>query len=159
VKLGKPVKTVSRPSSPGIGHAWAYLPDVAQTMLALLEKRSALDAFASFHFAGHWDASGSALADSICRVVTARTGETPRVTSFPWWLIYALSPFITTFREMLEMRYLWRQPVRLDNSKLVATLGQEPHTPLDRAVEITLDSMENLGTSRSSDSVIAESRL
>jgi nucleoside-diphosphate-sugar epimerase len=36
------------------------------------------------------------------------------------------------------MRYLWREPLRLDNAKLVAVLGEEPHTPLDRAVRDTL---------------------
>jgi nucleoside-diphosphate-sugar epimerase len=42
------------------------------------------------------------------------------------------------FREMGEMRYLWREPVQLDNSRLKAVLGREPHTPLDEAVEATL---------------------
>ena len=41
------------------------------------------------------------------------------------------SPFVTTFREMLEMRYLWREPVRMDDARLIATLGQEPHAPTD----------------------------
>jgi hypothetical protein len=31
------------------------------------------------------------------------------------------------------MRYLWSTPVKLDSRKLVAFLGEEPHTPLDRA--------------------------
>jgi nucleoside-diphosphate-sugar epimerase len=39
---------------------------------------------------------------------------------------------------MLEMRYLWREAVRLDNARLTAVLGREPHTPLDEAVEATL---------------------
>jgi nucleoside-diphosphate-sugar epimerase len=41
-------------------------------------------------------------------------------------------------RELLEMRYLWRQPLRLSNARLAAVLGREPHTPLDEAVEATL---------------------
>jgi hypothetical protein len=36
------------------------------------------------------------------------------------------------------MRYLWREDIRLDNSRLVAFLGAEPHTPLDVAVAETL---------------------
>ena len=40
--------------------------------------------------------------------------------------------------ELLEMRYLWQNELRMDNSKLVAMLGQEPHTPLETAVEETL---------------------
>jgi len=39
---------------------------------------------------------------------------------------------------MREMRYLWRTPVRLDNARLIAVLGHEPHTPLDEAVFATL---------------------
>ena len=36
------------------------------------------------------------------------------------------------------MRYLWRNPLRMDNARLVLVLGREPHTPLDEAVEATL---------------------
>jgi nucleoside-diphosphate-sugar epimerase len=48
---------------------------------------------------------------------------------------------MTTPRELLEMRYLWREPVRMSNAHLVAAVGQEPHTPLDEAVESTLDGL------------------
>jgi nucleoside-diphosphate-sugar epimerase len=48
------------------------------------------------------------------------------------------SPFVTTFREMREMRYLWRTHISMDNPRLIAVLGKEPHTPLDEAVEATL---------------------
>ncbi len=58
------------------------------------------------------------------------------------------SPFIATFREMLEMRYLWRTPVRMDNAKLTAVLGYEPHTPLEEAVEATLLGMGSLPDAR-----------
>jgi nucleoside-diphosphate-sugar epimerase len=71
-------------------------------------------------------------------VVARRTGRRPRVAAFPWWLLTLASPFIATFREMREMRYLWREPVRMDNARLMAALGQEPHTPLDEALETTL---------------------
>ena len=47
-------------------------------------------------------------------------------------------PIVPLFRELAEMRYLWREPVRLDNAKLVAALGAEPRTPLDAAVRETL---------------------
>jgi hypothetical protein len=30
-------------------------------------------------------------------------------------------------RAMMEMRYLWREPVGLDNRRLLATLGAVPH--------------------------------
>jgi hypothetical protein len=78
--------------------------------------------------AGHWDADGTRMAAAICRVIEARGGMRPRVRPFPWW-IYLAAPFVVTLREMLEMRYLWRQPVRMDNARLMAVLGSEPHTP------------------------------
>lgn len=36
------------------------------------------------------------------------------------------------------MRYLWREPIRMTNARLLAALEREPHTPLDEAVEATL---------------------
>jgi nucleoside-diphosphate-sugar epimerase len=84
------------------------------------------------------------MSDAIRRVVLRRTGSEPRVSAFPWWLLTVASPFVTTFREMREMRYLWRTPLRMDNARLVAALGYEPHTPLDQAVEATLVGMGSL---------------
>jgi nucleoside-diphosphate-sugar epimerase len=138
VKPGKPVTTVSNPGRRGVGHQWSYLPDVARTMIELLSRRESLGAFATFHMAGHWDADGSQMIEAIQRVVARRTGRRPRVAAFPWWLLTLASPFVATFREMREMRYLWREPVRMDNARLMAALGQEPHTPLDEALEATL---------------------
>lgn len=141
VKPGQPVRSVSLPASPGVGHQWSYLPDVARTMVELLARRETLPPFAAFHMAGHWDADGTQLAASIRRVVQTRTGFTPRVAAFPWWLVRLASPFQATFKEMLEMRYLWQQPVHMDNTRLLQVLGQEPHTPLDEAVEATLQGL------------------
>ena len=44
-------------------------------------------------------------------------------------------------REAIELHYLWRVPVRLDNKKLVALLGEEPHTMLDDAVRESLHAL------------------
>ncbi|WP_308419503.1 hypothetical protein [Chitinimonas koreensis] len=137
VKPGQPVRTVRMPGDRGVGHQWSYLPDVARTMVALLARRSTLAPFAAFHMAGHWDADGKRMAESIRRVVERRGGRA-RLAAFPWWMVRLASPFVATLRELLEMRYLWRQPVRMDGGKLAAVLGEEPHTPLDQAVEATL---------------------
>jgi nucleoside-diphosphate-sugar epimerase len=145
IKPGKPVGTISNPGRPGIGHQWSYLPDVAATMVGLLARRDALDPFAVFNMAGHWDRDGSQMAASIQRVVARRTGRTPRIAGFPWWALTLASPFVTTFREMREMRYLWREPIHMDGSKLQAFLGAEPHTPLDDAVEASLAGLGCLG--------------
>jgi nucleoside-diphosphate-sugar epimerase len=138
VTPGRPVSVIKLPGDPGVGHQWCYLPDVARTMLELLETRERLAPFAAFHMAGYWDADGTELAAAIRRVALRRSGKTARIRRFPWWMVRLASPFVATLRELLEMRYLWRQPVRMQNARLVATLGREPRTPLDEAVGATL---------------------
>lgn len=137
IKAGKPVMTVYSPGSPGVGHQWAYLPDVARTMLRLLELRATLPRFARFHMAGHWDADGTQMTSAICRAVE-RHGGHARVRPLPWWTLRLAALFSTTPRELMEMRYLWREPVRMSNERLRAVLGSEPHTPLEEAVEVSL---------------------
>lgn len=144
VKPGQPVTQISNPAQLGVGHQWSYLPDVARTMVELIARRETLDAFATFHMGGHWDADGTEMAQAIRRVAVRNGGAEPKISAFPWWLVRVVSPFMTTFRELLEMRYLWRQPVRMDNAKLVAVLGREPHTHLDDAVEATLRELKCL---------------
>lgn len=141
VTPGQPVTKVSYPGERGVGHQWSYLPDVARTIIELLAKRDALDPFARFHMGGHWDKDGTELVAAIRRVVARRRGREPVVGGFPWALVTLASPFNVTFRELREMRYLWQTPVRMENARLLATLGYEPHTPLDEAVEATLDGL------------------
>ncbi|WP_116813009.1 SDR family oxidoreductase [Steroidobacter cummioxidans] len=138
IKPGQPVSVVNMPGNGGIGHQWAYLPDVARTIVELLARRQQLESFATFHTAGHWDDDGSRMAAAVCLVVERETGMTPRTRAFPWWLLRLAAPFVVTARELLEMRYLWRQPIRMSNARLIEALGQEPHTPLEDAVRTTL---------------------
>ncbi|SFA85603.1 Nucleoside-diphosphate-sugar epimerase [Collimonas sp. OK607] len=135
IKPGQPVAAVTYPGKRGIGHQWAYLPDVAETMMQLIEREEALAGFDTFHMNGHWDADGTQMVAAIGRV----TGQPDlKARSFPWWLLPLASPFVPLFRELREVGYLWRQPVRLDNRRLLKLLGSEPHTALDDAVKATL---------------------
>lgn len=158
VKPGRPVQTINLPGDAGVGHQWAYLPDVARTMVALLNRRQTLEPFAAFHMNGHWDADGTQVATAIERVVTKHGDPAPKQRAFPWWLIRIASPFVTTLRELLEMRYLWRQPVRMSNERLQAVLGEEPHTPLDTAVEATLAGLGCLNVTSSQAPAAARAR-
>lgn len=145
VKPGAVARTVQLPGRAGVGHQFAFLPDVARTMVELARRRHELPAFASFHMAGHWDADGRGFGRAIQRVMARHGFEEPRLKAFPWWMVHLLSPFVPTLRELLEMRYLWQEEVRMDNRRLVAFLGHEPHTPLDSAIEATLAGIGCLG--------------
>jgi len=137
VKPGQLPRVIKNPGKAGTGHQWAYLPDVAETLAALLARRDQLEPFARFHMRGHWDPDGTTMATAIQRVAQLADVKA-KVKSFPWWFIFAMAPFNTTLHEMLEMRYLWEQPIYMDNSKLHDFLGFEPHTPLIEAVHTTL---------------------
>src|SRR5215472_6555507 len=52
VKPGKAVTAITYPGQSGIGHQWAYLPDVAETMVRLLEKSEILEPFSTFQMEG-----------------------------------------------------------------------------------------------------------
>jgi nucleoside-diphosphate-sugar epimerase len=135
VQPGKPVKAITYPGRRGVGHQWAYLPDVAETIVRLLERGEDLAPFEVFHMEGVWDADGGRMIAAI-RKALARS-DLP-VRAFPWWLTVLVAPFMTTMREVQEMRYLWQVPLRMRNDRLVGFLGEEPHTPLDVAVRDTL---------------------
>lgn len=136
----QPPQVIKNPGKAGTGHQWAYLPDVADTLAALLARRDELEPFACFHMRGHWDADGTAMATAI-KHVAQRAGIQAKEKAFPWWIVPLMAPFNTTLHEMLEMRYLWQQTIRMDNAKLIAFLGHEPHTPLIEAVQSTLEGL------------------
>jgi nucleoside-diphosphate-sugar epimerase len=131
----KPLKAITYPGLRGVGHAWAYLPDLAETFARLADREAELPAFARFHFDGHWDADGARMVAAIRRAAGAPTLP---VKGLPWTLLALMAPFNETLRELVEMKPLWRAHVRLDNRKLVAFLGEEPRTPLDEAVAAAL---------------------
>ena len=131
---GKPVKTLRYPGRYTLGHAWAYLPDVADTMARLLERESMLSDFEMFHFGGYW-LDGYAMCEAV-----QRAADTPHIAlrRFPWWMTALLAPFTETLRELRKMRYLWKEPIQLDDAKLLRFLGGKPYTPLDQALRTTL---------------------
>ena len=137
-RSGGRVRTVYAAGPPEVGHAYAYLPDLGETLGRMMDREDALADFEVFHFTGHWLAPSDELGQAVRRV--SGQPNLP-ISPFPWALVWALSPLMEMFRELLEMRYLWRQPIGLDNAKLTAFLGAEPHTPLDTAVRATLADM------------------
>lgn len=127
------------PGNPDVGHAWAYLPDLAETMARVLDvdrqQPGRLAPFEVLHFGGHWLPRGVEMAHAVARALGHP--DLP-VKPFPWRLVQLGQWFVPVLREILEMRYLWDTPLRLDNARLLHLLGDEPHTPLDQAVRVSL---------------------
>lgn len=139
LKPGRPIAAVSYPGPLAVPHAWAYLPDVAETMVRLAEQEATLGAFEAFHMRGQ-TLTGEALVAALEAVAKRKLS----VSRLPWFAIRAMAPFNETMREMLEMRYLWEVPVLLDNTRLVGRLGVEPHTPIEEALRVALAGLNAL---------------
>ncbi|GGE15471.1 epimerase [Aureimonas endophytica] len=127
-----PLTRILNPGRPGIGHAWAYLPDLAEAMARLLELPSGhLQPAERVQFAGIWDGDGRQMAAAIRRAVNRPDLPERR---FPWWLMRLLAPFGGFPREVMEVRPFWRHALAFDNRRLVELIGEEPRTPLETAV-------------------------
>lgn len=134
IRAGAPVRRMLYPGDYTLGHSWAYLPDVAEVMARLLDRATELAPFATFHFGGYWlDGHGMLAA---LRRATGNAGI--KAGRFPWWLVRLAAPFNETLRELIKMRYLWREPIQLSDQKLKAFLGGALYTPLDDALRAAL---------------------
>jgi nucleoside-diphosphate-sugar epimerase len=114
-------------------HPWAYLPDLASTLVRLAGIRDRLGRFETFGFPGH-AVTGREFTTAIARA----NGRGLQIKRMSWWLIHALGPLVPLSRELSEMAYLWNEPHRIDGAKLEAAIGTVPHTPLDTAVKRAL---------------------
>lgn len=121
VKPGEPLTTVQRmTSSPG--HSWAYLPDVAEAAVRVLEADGRMAPFESLQFEGLYDQSGTIMLD----LLTQAAGRSLRVTSFPWWIMHLTAPFGGFPREAAEIAQFWRYPLKFDNGRWSKSLAPNP---------------------------------
>lgn len=110
-------------------HAWAYLPDMADAMVGLAEKRDQFASFEQFGFPG-FTLTGRDLVTQIEIV----TGGKLKVKSMPWGLVRMLALVMPSMWEVSEMSYLWRVPHAVDGTKLEAILPEMETTPVELAL-------------------------
>ena len=140
-------------------HAWAYLPDMAQSFVDVAAQRGKLPAFELLHFSGH-SVTGQNWADALGPIAreqgwVARDGRL-RMGSLPWPLLRALGVVAPTLEALSEMRYLWRRPHRLVNTRMQALVGPEPHTAFAHALRSALAGLGLLAPSQAGVVVVAE---
>ena len=121
------------PGPLAIVHAWAYLPDFAQTMVRLAERRASFGPCETFGFSGH-----AVTGNAFVAAIEAATNRKLVVRPMGWWMIKTFGQLLPIGRELAELEYLWRVPHRISGDKLKAAIGEEPHTPLAEAVAATL---------------------
>ena len=129
------------PGPMDVATPWAYLPDLARTFVALAQVRHSMPAFESLHFRGHTltGADWVRALEPLARQQGWLKADQPlRVRGLPWPLIHALGTVMPSWGALSALRYLWTQPHELDNRRLRALIGTEPHTPWPTALHTTL---------------------
>lgn len=130
-KLGK--GHLVYPGNPDIPHAWAYLPDVARAAVALAERRESLDRYEDVPFPGY-TITGRDLAALVGRAV----GRQIAVKRMSWLPLRVAVPFWPMARKLLEMRYLWDMPHRIDRARFDTLVPGFRETPPEEAVSAAL---------------------
>lgn len=114
-------------------HAWAYLPDKARAMAGLAAQRATLGQFEDIGFEGY-SVTGQQLADAIAQ----QMGRTLRIKFMPWALLRVVALFQPFVREVLELKYQWERPHRVDGTRLHQLLPAFEPTPLEVCLQKVL---------------------
>ncbi|EGF93512.1 NAD dependent epimerase/dehydratase family protein [Asticcacaulis biprosthecium C19] len=114
--------------SPGgydVTHAWAYLPDLAETVVRLAQVEESLGAYEVFHFDGN---------NASMRELARAAGPNVKLSRMPRFVFSVMGLFDPFMKATIEMLYLWDVPHALLDDRLAQVIGPVPHTPLERAL-------------------------
>ena len=109
---------ITYPGNPEIPHAWTYLPDYARAFAELASKRETLPDFVAVNFPGY-TLSGNDIAQHL----------NAKVSRMFWLPIVLARPFWPVAKHLLEMRYLWDTPHRLESTMFDQLLPDFRSTP------------------------------
>lgn len=124
---------------------WAYVPDVAQTMVQIAHQKHHLSGQTHLHFAGH-HVTGEDWAQALEQVCHTKQwlaqGQSLRRCQVIWTMWKPAGWVSSVIRALGAMEYVFRTPHRLDNTQLQSWIAQEPCTPWLRSVKQTVDMLE-----------------
>jgi nucleoside-diphosphate-sugar epimerase len=129
------------PGAMDVPTAWAYLPDMARSFVEVAVQRHRLPAFQTLHFAGY-SLTGQDWADALGSIAREYgwlpSGGSLQSVSLSWWMMRALGLVLPQVAALCEMRYQWRTPHALVNTRMAALTGAEPHTPFPEALRAAM---------------------
>jgi len=117
-------------------HEFIFVPDVAKTLIALSEKEEA--------YGKAWNVAGPGLISTrqFAEQVFAAVHQKPRLRAAGKFLLRVLGLFNPFLREVVEMHYLWTNPVKLDDSRLRQLLPSLHKTPYAEGIGLTIAAMQ-----------------
>jgi len=106
---------------PDVAHSWAYLPDVAATLVALGTDERA--------WGRPWMVPSTAprsQRQALTDLAAAMGARPARVSGMPWPLLRATGLAVPQLREVVAIRHQWDADFVADGSETTAVLGIEP---------------------------------
>jgi len=122
-------------------HEFIFVPDLAETLIALSEKEEA--------YGKAWNVAGPGLITTrkFAELVFGAVHQKPRLRVAGKLMLRALGLFNPFLREVVEMHYLWTTPVKLDDTRLRQLLPNLRKTPYAEGIRATMDVMRASGVS------------
>jgi nucleoside-diphosphate-sugar epimerase len=116
-------------------HEFIFVPDLAETMIALSEKEEA--------YGNAWNVAGPGLITTrqFADLVFGAVHQKPRLRVAGKFMLPTLGLFNPLLREVVEMHYLWTTPVKLDDTRLGQLLPNLHKTPYPEGIRQTIDAM------------------
>ena len=116
-------------------HEFIFIPDLAETLIALSEKEEA--------YGKAWNIAGPGLITTrqFAELVFGAVHEKPRLRVAGKFMLRVLGLFNPFLREVVEMHYLWTAPVKLDDTRLRQLLPNLHKTPYTEGIRATIDAM------------------
>jgi len=118
-------------------HEFVFVPDVGPVVAQLAKTPDAYGKI--WHFAG----AGVTSQREIVNEIEKQTGRKLKLRVVGKTVLRVVGLFNPLMREMVEMHYLFTEPVLMDDSALQKLLGPLHKTPYAEGVRLTLASMRN----------------
>jgi nucleoside-diphosphate-sugar epimerase len=117
-------------------HEFIFVPDLAETLVAISEKTEA--------YGQAWNVAGPGLITTrqFADLVFAAVHQKPRIRAAGKFVLRIMGLFNPFMLEALEMHYLWTTPVKLDDSRLRKLLPNLKKTPYADGIETTIKAMK-----------------
>jgi len=116
-------------------HEFIFVPDLAETLIALSEKEEA--------YGKAWNVAGPGLITTrqFAEQVFGAVHQKTRLCVAGKFMLRVLGLFNPFLREVVEMHYLWTTPVKLDDTRLRQLLPDLRKTPYTEGIRTTIDAM------------------
>ena len=116
-------------------HEFIFVPDLAETLVALSEKEEA--------YGKAWNVAGPGLITTrqFAELVFGALHQKLRLRVAGKFMLRVIGLFNPFLHEVVEMHYLWTTPVKLDDTRLRQLLPNLHKTPYAEGIQLTIHAM------------------